>query len=300
MLRPECPAAGYACAVRCANRLCGCNARFHHTDRATNATDPTNSRPSRRVQAKLHDWVAGRASTNRRETSPDRRCTGQWATCPVCPSLVSAVCASASMGRVTNRSAIVTRGLAYGRRALQVAPDDPVTVANAAQTLAFFGEDIRVMIALVDHALRLNPSYARGWLVSGVLRLLAGEPKIAIAHCEAAARLSPCVRIGGRLLDHISGAAYLAQGQFDQAETRLLLAIHDTAEFPDPYRLLASCYAHQGRLDDARSVIQKLRSMTSSILYDFASTRNRSQRELIASGLRLAAGVVPAENTPEV
>ncbi len=298
MLRPECPAAGYVCAVRCANRLCGCNARFHHTDRATNATDPTNSRPSRRVQAKLHDWVAGRASNQQARNQPGStayRTVGNMPGVSLAGICCMRLCFDGSSDEPQRDR---DKGLAYGRRALQVAPDDPVTVANAAQTLAFFGEDIRVMIALVDHALRLNPSYARGWLVSGVLRLLAGEPKIAIAHCEAAARLSPRVRIGG--INHISGAAYLAQGQFDQAETRLLLAIHDTAEFPDPYRLLASCYAHQGRLDDARSVIQKLRSMTSSILYDFASYRNRSQRELIASGLRLAAGVVPAESPPEV
>ena len=190
------------------------------------------------------------------------------------------------------------KGLAYGRRALQVAPDDPITVANAAQTLACFGEDIGAMIALVDRALRLNPSYARGWLVSGILQLLAGEPAVALAHCETAARLSPRVRIGG--INHISGAAYLAQGHFDQAETRLLLAIHDQAEFPDPYRLLASCYAHQGRFDDARSVIQRLRLITPCILSDFASYRNQSQRELIASGLRKAVAAVPAESAPEV
>ena len=32
------------------------------------------------------------------------------------------------------------------------------------------------MIRLVDRALELNPSFARGWHRSGVLRLWAGEP----------------------------------------------------------------------------------------------------------------------------
>ncbi|HET7883343.1 MAG TPA: winged helix-turn-helix domain-containing tetratricopeptide repeat protein [Acetobacteraceae bacterium] len=186
------------------------------------------------------------------------------------------------------------KGLAYGRRALDVAPDDPVTVAHAAQTLACFGEDIGVMIALVDRALRLNPSYARGWLVSGILRLMAGETEVAIAHCEAAARLSPRVRIGG--VNHITGAAHLAARQFDQAETRLLLAIHDQSEFPDPYRLLASCYAHQGRFNDAKSVIGRLRSMSACVLSDYAWFRNQGQRELIASGLRMAAQAAPGES----
>jgi adenylate cyclase len=46
------------------------------------------------------------------------------------------------------------RGIDLGRRALQIAGDDPVTIANAAQALTFFGEDISTMMALVDRALR--------------------------------------------------------------------------------------------------------------------------------------------------
>ena len=46
---------------------------------------------------------------------------------------------------------------------------------NAALVLAHFGEDIGAMIGLVDRALALNPSFARGWYVSGTLRLWAGQ-----------------------------------------------------------------------------------------------------------------------------
>ena len=47
------------------------------------------------------------------------------------------------------------------------------------------------MIALVDRALALNPSFARGWYISGVLRLWAGQPDLAIEHVETSLRLSP-------------------------------------------------------------------------------------------------------------
>ena len=69
------------------------------------------------------------------------------------------------------------------RRALRVAGDDPGVIANAAFALASFGEDIGAMMALVDRALALNPNFARGWLVSGTLRLWAGEPDTAIVAC---------------------------------------------------------------------------------------------------------------------
>jgi hypothetical protein len=51
--------------------------------------------------------------------------------------------------------------------ALSVAPDDPFVLATAAYALAFFGEDIDAAINLVDRALELNPSFARGWVISG-------------------------------------------------------------------------------------------------------------------------------------
>src|SRR3984893_8848891 len=56
------------------------------------------------------------------------------------------------------------------RQALQVAENDPGILANAAFVLAHFGEDIGAIIGLVDRALALNPSFARGWFLSGVLR----------------------------------------------------------------------------------------------------------------------------------
>src|SRR5262249_45483219 len=59
------------------------------------------------------------------------------------------------------------------RQALEAAQNDPAVLANAALVLGHFGEDIGAMIGLVDRALAVNPSFARGWNVSGLLRILA-------------------------------------------------------------------------------------------------------------------------------
>ncbi len=77
-----------------------------------------------------------------------------------------------------------------------MAENDPGILANAAFVLAYFGEDIGAMIGLVDRALALNPSFARGWYMSGLLRLWAGQPDLAIEHVETSLRLSPRERIG--------------------------------------------------------------------------------------------------------
>src|SRR5271169_3579588 len=98
-----------------------------------------------------------------------------------------------------NRKANRRRGIDFARRALQVSVDDPGVLANAAYALAYFGEDIGAIMALVDRALALNPSFARGWYISAVLRVWAGQPDIAIEHIEVSLKLSPRARVGNLL-----------------------------------------------------------------------------------------------------
>ena len=191
-------------------------------------------------------------------------------------------------GRSEDREADRLKGIDFARRALEVAGDDPLILANAAEALAVFGEDIGAMTALVDRALALNPNYARGWHISGVLRLMAGRPNIAIEHAEASLRLSPRARVGSSF--SLIGQAHFVGRRFDEAVPKLLLAIQDNPSFALPYRALAACYAHMGRLDDARKVVEQLRAFTSVVPPDSGFLRNADHRELILSGLRLAMG----------
>jgi adenylate cyclase len=141
---------------------------------------------------------------------------------------------------------------------------------------------------LVDRALALNPNYAYGWHISGVLRRYAGQPDIAIEHIEASLRLSPRARVGNSLFQ--IGAARFLSRRFEDAVPKLLLAIQEDPSFPEQYRFLAACYAHMGRLDDAREIVKQLRGITSVVIRDASYLRNAEQRELLLSGLRLAAG----------
>jgi hypothetical protein len=84
--------------------------------------------------------------------------------------------------------AVRKEGMDLTRRALQVAGDDPYVLANSAQALGVFGKDIAAAIALIDRSLRLNPSFAVGWMRSGVLRPWAGQFDLAIEHCETSIR----------------------------------------------------------------------------------------------------------------
>ena len=207
------------------------------------------------------------------------------------PSLaLAAICHSRLImdGRSGNMEADTRNGIDFARRALKVAADDPVVLANVAVPLAYFGEDIGTMIGLVDRALTLSPNYARGWLMSGSLRLWAGQPDTAIEHLETVHRLSPRARVGPSL--SLVGHAHFLAWRFDQAVQKLLFAILEDPTYPNAYRYLAACYAHMGRLEEAREIVRRLRATTSIVIPDAGYLRNADHRELFLSGLRLAVG----------
>jgi adenylate cyclase len=192
------------------------------------------------------------------------------------------------LGSLDDREGDRLKGTAFARRALEVAGDDPVIIANAAFALGFFGEDIGAMIALVDRSLALNSSYARGWHLSGNLRVYAGQLEIALEHLETAIRLSPRARVGTSL--GLIGLTHFFCRRFDQGLPKLLIASQEDPSHPQTLRYLAACYAQSGRLAEARDVVEQLLSLTQVVVPDLGYFRNPEHRELLLSGLRLAAG----------
>jgi adenylate cyclase len=86
------------------------------------------------------------------------------------------------------------------------------------------------------------------------------------------------------------GTAYFLKRRFDEAVAKLLLSIQDDPGFAPSYRVLAACYAHIGRLDEARAIVTRLRAITPLVVPSEQPWRNPEDREMLLSGLRLAAG----------
>ena len=189
----------------------------------------------------------------------------------------------------TNNSETHRReGIGLARRALRCSPDDPDVLANAAVVLGSLGEDIDVAIGSIDRALALNPSFARGWVWSARLRNFAGQPDLAIEHFNTSLRLSPRDRMGTFSLP--LATAYFLKRQFAEAAATLLAALEQAPGLPVGYQLLASCYAHMGRLGEAREVVKRLRAISPVVIPSINVYRNPEHRDLFLSGLRLAAG----------
>ena len=180
------------------------------------------------------------------------------------------------------------RSLDYARRAVRAAGNDPFVLASAASVFGYFGEDIGAALALVDRSLAANPGFAYGWFWSGMLRMYAGQYDIAIEQIEKSLRLNPLDRIGAPLT--AIGAAHFFKREFEIALPKLQASLQEVSGFAMTYRLLAACYAHMGRLEEARAAVERLRTFTPVIVPPVLPIRNPEHRELLFSGLRLAAG----------
>jgi len=176
----------------------------------------------------------------------------------------------------------------FARQALRFSPDEPDVLALAGFALGYFGEDMNVAIGLIDRCLTLNPSSWRGWHWSGLLRVFAGQPDLALEHFAVYLRLNPRDRPAPYL--NSIGEAHFFSRRFDEAAANLLASVERAPGFPITYRVLASCFVHMGRLGDARQIIARLRAVTPAVLESATRYRNPELRELFLSGLRVAAG----------
>ena len=180
-------------------------------------------------------------------------------------------------------------GIERARQALQCARHDPNVVFMAAGALADFGDDIAILTGLIDNALARNPSSALGWFWSGWMRVWSGDTALAIEHFETSLRLDPRAT---RRAFHLTGMgiAQFFQRRFDDAAATLQASLHEVPSYPTTARFLAACYAHMGRLDDARTLVAQLVDDRAPTPTQWSIFGNPEQRELVLSGLRLAMG----------
>ena len=144
--------------------------------------------------------------------------------------------------------------------------------------------------------MELNPSFAIGWLRSGWLRLWSGQTDLAIKHFEKSLRLNPRRKAPASFG---IGVAHFFARRLDQAAAMLLLSLQENPNWSPTYRFLASCFAHMGRLRDAKDMAKKLREITPVLIPTAEHWRIPEDREFYLAGLRLAAGEAPSTHTDD-
>ena len=149
-------------------------------------------------------------------------------------------------------------------------------------------------MALLERALTLNPGCASAWLLSGIVRVRAGETDAAIENLRTALRLDPLGPMQPHTMGFI-GRALFQQGRFSEA-VPLLKEFAQHVDAPMPQAFLAASYGHLAQASEAQAALARYRALSSQTLDAFAANRLRdpAQRKLFLDGIALAEGKSPA------
>jgi adenylate cyclase len=101
----------------------------------------------------------------------------------------------------------------------------------------------------------LDPNFAQGHSATGLALMYAGRPAEALEAFAIAKRLDPH---HSSIVLHFLAQTHFSLGQYETAAKQLLERIARTPATDSSRMMLASCYGHLGRADDARAAWAEL------------------------------------------
>ncbi|NEJ16230.1 tetratricopeptide repeat protein [Rhizobium leguminosarum] len=192
-------------------------------------------------------------------------------------------------------SALPQRSLEQAEEAatLAVARDDSDPVAHWALSLVslYLRQHDRA-ISEAERAIVLNPNFAEGQVSLGEALIYSGRSGEALAYFDRASVLNPYFP---DIVLHFQALALFQLGRYQEA-VELLLQRMSRNPITDVSRaLLAACYGHLGRFEEARATWQEVMRVNPDYSLEYRRKvlpfKNPADFELVVEGLR-KAGVV--------
>ncbi|HEX6110978.1 MAG TPA: winged helix-turn-helix domain-containing protein [Geminicoccaceae bacterium] len=165
-----------------------------------------------------------------------------------------------SYGWMSDRDQEATECASLAQQAAACAGDDAVALTKAAHAISSVVCDIDGGADFVDQALKLNPSLAAGWYVSGWIRLFLGEPDVAIEHLGRAITLGQFDPLSFKMHAAL-GYAHFLSGRYDEAAAWAERALHARPHYLTGMRLAAAAHACAGRLPHAQGLIAQVHGL---------------------------------------
>jgi adenylate cyclase len=178
------------------------------------------------------------------------------------------------------------------QRSVALDAKDPFGQIVLGFAYSFAGAQDR-MIAALERALELNPSLPAGHYVLGSYLAISGRPDDGIPHLETAMRLSPRDPMTSYFVESIA-VAHFAAGRYEEAVDWAQRSIRGNPGDPYPWShgVLATSYAHLGRVEDARKAFDEFADLQPGIspanLEVSFSGANPEFLERYLEGLRIA------------
>jgi adenylate cyclase len=152
-------------------------------------------------------------------------------------------------GWAENPEQSLQTALEIAERAVQLDEEEP----QAREVLAialFFHHELDRALAEARRCLSLAPNSAAGHVVIARILTYSGDAASAINMIDAYMRLDP---LYGGLALHFLAEARFSLGQFNEAVAILTERLERTPNSETSYALVAACYGHLGRFDEARA-----------------------------------------------
>jgi tetratricopeptide (TPR) repeat protein len=146
------------------------------------------------------------------------------------------------------------------RRAAELGRDDAVALSTAGIALAYLVGDLEDGAAFTERALALNPNLVWAWFFSAWVRLMLGEPEIAIERFARAMRLNPNDPQIYATQEGMA-AAHFAAGRYTEALSWAKAAIREKPTFVAAMSMAAASAALAGHLSEAQEAAAKLRQL---------------------------------------
>jgi len=159
-----------------------------------------------------------------------------------------------------DRKREATEALSATHAALDRDPSDALALATEGFVYCHLLKDLDTARKRCNEAVNANPSHALGWLYLGTVNAFKGEGKAAVEATRRAIELSPLDPMR-YYFECLGAAAELSAHQYENAEklARSSLVLHRM--HPSTWRALTISLVSQGRMDEAREALAKLRQL---------------------------------------
>lgn len=142
----------------------------------------------------------------------------------------------------------------WARRAIELNAQEPVSHMALANAL-LWRRNHDGALAECRRMIELDPNFAQGHAATGIALMFSGQPAEALENFAAAMRLDPH---HPAILLHFVAQAHFSLGDYEAAAKRLIERIARNPGTDSSRMLLASCYGHLGRAEEARAMWAEL------------------------------------------
>lgn len=184
--------------------------------------------------------------------------------------------------------------LDFARRALDIDPDSSLALTMLGNVHTSYLRDLDAADGYYSAATLANPNESLAWLQWGNARSFRGDGCTALNYVDRAIRLSP-MDPARHFYDAISAGAALSAGEHERAVTAARSSLAQNDHHVSTHRVLAIALSLSGRMDEARTEVQRLLELEPGLTVEAFVARSPGAASGLAQrfGNALAAAGLP-------